>query len=981
MLKKQIILFIACALTTIVVKAQQFNFRPLGVQPPAECYQVLQDHKGYLWFSTDKGLYKYNGNTLKHFSVGNGLPDNAIFKLYEDSRGHLLFTSLPGIIGYISNDSIVIPKFNKQLSEFLNHGRESIFDLFEDSSHILWVSTNRGFYKTVKPFDYSEIFRVPRLCDSCRADILILDDKKALVAFNHPIKHKTLNHYVITSISINRNNTINTFQFFTKEEERSAPFAKTLLLPNGTLLLSLYTHLIIIQPDGHYTTKTFDEQILFLYQDKTGGVWVGFHKLGVAYYENTLLNTTPYWSLQGYSVSSINEDNEKGIWVSTLEKGIFYTPSKAIIDYSNCPELNKKISAVKVITNKVFVNDYSNSLYSINSSVVNSFDLPKENKPEGVHDFLSLSNTIYYATTTCLLKSDTSLRDWRELKFDKKGFKSLVIVYNMCVSPEHWVYAINMGNLMAIEGDSVHVLDTLPARGRCMCITQQGEIFIGCINGLYKYENQKFIYMGKQNKVLSSKINMLKEDSSGNLWVLTMTSGTALYKNGKILSTISMGNGLPSNNCSDIAFDQNEVAWLGTDNGLCKISPKNNSLVEVFNTHDGLISEEITTLALNNNELWIGTGNGLCMMNTTLAQKNTIPPPVYITSLYVNDSIVPLIETHFSYRSNNFRFKLNGLTFKGDKCNFKYRLLGLDTDWHTTNFFEISYNNLMPGNYQFQAKAINNDGILSTTGTSFSFVIEKPFWKRLWFIMLEIISGVLLIYSFVRYRLNIIHRKEEENIRVNKMLAEYQLTALRTQMNPHFIFNAINSIQHYILENKAELAYGYLTKFAHLIRMMLNNAQEKTLSLQQELEMLTVYVELEKLRFSNGFEFTFIVDEKIDPTDVYIPAMLIQPYVENAIWHGLMNLKGKRNGQLTISVSADEKTLTINIEDNGIGRKMAQELEKRFAHKSIGMELNRKRIELLSSLPENEKAAVTVIDLYDENKEPCGTKILISLAY
>jgi hypothetical protein len=974
-----LIIIAAFALISISVRAQQFDFRPLGIQPPGECYQVLQDHKGYIWFSTDKGLYKYNGSNLKHFSVNDGLPDNAIFKLFEDSKGRLLLTSLSGIVGYVSNDSIIIPGFNKQLSKFLNHGRETIFELYEDSSHILWISSNHGYYKTLKAFDYSEIIPVLLVQDSSRYEVRVFGNKKTMLAFQYLIKSRITKHSITVDIAINRNGFINSIHPTIPENDHLASFGNTLILKNGNILVSLPNHLFIITPNGHFVHKVFKDRVQFLYLDKTGGIWIGFHKLGVAYYNDSSLETEPVWSLKGYSVSSITEDNEGGIWASTLEKGIFYSPSKVIIDYSNQPELNKKISSLSVIGDNIFVNDYTNIFHVINGSIDKPISLPAENDPEGINNFLSFSKTVYMATTVCLFQTDTSLKRWAEISYTYTGLKRHAVIYQLSFSPSHKIYAINLAYLMTLEGDSVKIIDSLPARGRCITVTRQGEIFVGCINGLYKYENHKFKYLGEENKVFTSKVNALKEDSDGNLWVLTMTAGAAIYKNGKILSIISMETGLPSNNCNDVAFDKNKITWLGTDNGVCKIHADKIPAIEVFNSDYGLISDEITKLALHNNELWIGTGNGLCMMNTSLASKNKVPPPIYIASLFVNDSLISPSRVSFPYKLNNFRFQLNGLTFKSDKSHFLYRLTGLDTNWHSTDYFEISFYNLTPGTYQFEAKALNSDGIPSEKAATFFFTIEKPFWLRWWFIFIEILLGGLIIYLFIRSRLVVVHKKEEEKTRINKMLAEYQLTALRMQMNPHFIFNAINSIQHYVLQNNAELAYDYLTKFAHLIRMMLNNAQEKSLSLQHELEMLSLYVDLEKLRFDKGFEFTLTLDENIETDQIYIPAMLIQPYVENAIWHGLMNLKGIRPGKLEVIIKEIPGAIKIIIQDNGVGRKIAKELRKRSTHKSIGMELNNKRLALLSSLPENEKASITILDLFDENNEPVGTVVEINL--
>ncbi|HXB13014.1 MAG TPA: histidine kinase, partial [Bacteroidia bacterium] len=324
-----------------------------------------------------------------------------------------------------------------------------------------------------------------------------------------------------------------------------------------------------------------------------------------------------------------------------------------------------------------------------------------------------------------------------------------------------------------------------------------------------------------------------------------------------------------------------------------------------------------------------------------------------------------------------FRFSISGLTFKDNKPHFIYRLQGLDTSWHSTNTTEISFNQLPPGNYTFEVKAINADNVLSSHAAEFAFIIEPPFWLKWWFITFEILLGAGLAYLFIQMRLKAITAKEEEKTRINKIIAEYEITALRTQMNPHFIFNAINSIQHYVLQNNGREAYNYLAKFSRLIRMMLNNAQEKKLTLHQEIEMLELYIQLEQLRFSGSFRFQLNVDAEIDTEQVYMPAMLIQPYVENAIWHGLMNLKDRTGALLTISITRNETFLKISIEDNGVGRAQAKLLQKDNTHRSIGMELTRKRTEALSKIPGEEKVSIYVIDLYDEQNKPTGTRVEI----
>lgn len=250
--------------------------------------------------------------------------------------------------------------------------------------------------------------------------------------------------------------------------------------------------------------------------------------------------------------------------------------------------------------------------------------------------------------------------------------------------------------------------------------------------------------------------------------------------------------------------------------------------------------------------------------------------------------------------------------------------------------------------------------------------------RRLMTIIAFSVSGLLLVLLTLLIVVNR-YRKKQKKVEFERSMLEYEQQALRAQMNPHFIFNAINSIQKYILKENKQEAYDYLTKFARLIRLVLNNSQEKSLSLQQELDMIDLYVELEQLRFDNKFDFDIKLEEGVNEFDTSVPAMLIQPYIENAIWHGLMNLDNKRRGKLSLNVSKIAGLLKITIEDNGIGREKAKEYKKADSHKSVGMLLTEQRLLMINKIQEYENAKVIVTDLYSDSKEAQGTKVEITI--
>lgn len=252
-----------------------------------------------------------------------------------------------------------------------------------------------------------------------------------------------------------------------------------------------------------------------------------------------------------------------------------------------------------------------------------------------------------------------------------------------------------------------------------------------------------------------------------------------------------------------------------------------------------------------------------------------------------------------------------------------------------------------------------------------AFLNEKA-EKRKLYIVFALGGGLILVILVL---IIADYRRKQQRSEQEKDKAVFELQALMAQMNPHFIFNALNSIQHFILEKGKQEAYDYLAKFSKLVRMVLNNSEDKMVSLQKELELIGLYVELEQLRFNNGFEYQLKISENVNPENIELPTMLIQPYVENAIWHGLMNLKSERKGLLKIDISKANDKLKISIEDNGVGRKLAKQFRKDEMHKSKGMKLSERRLQMINAMKDYENTSVTIIDLPNDS----GTKVEILL--
>jgi tetratricopeptide (TPR) repeat protein len=250
--------------------------------------------------------------------------------------------------------------------------------------------------------------------------------------------------------------------------------------------------------------------------------------------------------------------------------------------------------------------------------------------------------------------------------------------------------------------------------------------------------------------------------------------------------------------------------------------------------------------------------------------------------------------------------------------------------------------------------------------------------KRKLYLLIALTGGLFFLSVLVLFFVRIKNKKEKQVMELAKNKAEFEQKALRAQMNPHFIFNALNSIQHYILSNETQYAYDYLAKFSKLIRQVLVNSEYNTITLKKELELLELYIELEQRRFKNRFEYEIKYERNLPLEEIVIPVMLIQPFIENAIWHGIMNLAETQKGKLLLSIQLEKNVLKICVEDNGVGREKSALLKTNSEHESVGMLFSQKRLEILKSLNEMEMR-VDVSDVHDANGLIAGTKVELFL--
>lgn len=517
--------------------------------------------------------------------------------------------------------------------------------------------------------------------------------------------------------------------------------------------------------------------------------------------------------------------------------------------------------------------------------------------------------------------------------------------------------------------------------------------------GLFRYDekSQLFtLYQHDENDLENSlgafMVNSICKDGLGFIWVATDPGGVSRFdydaSESSAFITLNMENGLPSNQVYSLLEDISGNIWVGTANGLAWIDCRSlriRSFDEEYGLATNYLDLPLASMKEGHIALSAPSGYQSFIPDSILTERHD--PKIIITSFKVFDreysdsiNINFLKKITLPWNDDFFQIEFSSTNFaQVAKNEYAYRLIGFDKDWvNIKNQHSISYTNVPPGSYTLEIKS-GRESHWNEVGVRLEINIIPPFWATWWFRSSLILLTISAIWGAYRWHIANIRREEKLKADFNQRLARTEMAALRAQMNPHFVFNCLSSINHFILINKQEEASDYLTRFSRLIRLILDNSRTETITLSKELETLRLYIEMEQMRFANRFDYQIAVADNIQAEHLDIPPLLIQPYVENAIWHGFMHKKSE--GLLQINIYLQKDVLCIEIEDDGIGRKKAQELKSRSAltHKSHGMQLTTERLSMFQQLF-GIKAMVETTDLSDANRNPTGTRVLIQIA-
>ncbi len=424
--------------------------------------------------------------------------------------------------------------------------------------------------------------------------------------------------------------------------------------------------------------------------------------------------------------------------------------------------------------------------------------------------------------------------------------------------------------------------------------------------------------------------------------------------------------------------------WFSTQYGFYYFNKQQGS-IETFVQSGDIIDNNRkvrrTVSMLHDGRLMVGASDHFVIFDPSALQVAPPPPDVTILGFRAMDSVIhigvergkyaPVTLTH---RQNFISIEFKSLLYHHEPVGYLYQLEGVDEEWVKAGGLLVArYTNLPPGSYLFKVRSVDPAGTFSSGVTTITVNILPAFWQTALFRICCVLLIIVLIYVYFKLRVNAVKKEARRRTAIQQQIAQLEMKALRAQMNPHFIFNALNSIQTFMMKRETEQALSYLGRFARLIRNVLDNSQLNSIPISNELRMMENYLELEKLRFGDQFSYKITVDDELDPDFTDIPTMILQPFVENAIWHGLLHKK--EDGHLSIAFHQQNGSLLCVIEDNGVGRERAvAQRQQGNEHHSRGLQITRDRLALYNRRF-NLDATFDIEDLYDEAGQPSGTRV------
>lgn len=985
-------LSVACAmLFKADLRAQQFGFTqytPEDGLAQSQVRAIAQDAEGYLWFGTLGGASRFDGHSFINHALQEGLPDANVNALLATADGAVWMGAGGALVVFDGRRKRII-----RLPPSALEAR--VLCLLELPGGDVLVGTDgAGLLRChgdsvvqLNGFPSEKAVTVRALVAQPDGTVLVGTRAGAYRWRNGSTAHIPLG----------------------PGEESVGAIA---LAPDGTCWFGTFG-------DGLFGLTSADtlihlqeerglaqNQVRALLVDRRGRLWVGT-KFGCTILENGRLRSfTVHQGMPNDNVWCLYEDRDGGIWIGTDGAGVLRYAGDRFVTWTTAdgPCSDQVMTIVPDMSGDLWLGTYGNGICRRDGmAALTTLDgLPNNTVWCGL---AAPDSTLWFGTTYGLVR----LHRGMVLPLDSARSLSDTRVLALHRDADGTLWCGTREGLVVIPPDPMAPVRVVSKEQRTLlrsvrAIVENGDAHLLATDlGVVRMRNGATEQWSTAQGLCDNTVQCLVVDAKRRTWIGT-TNGLACH-DGERITNIRLGIDFGSNYVDLLLADAEGRIWAGTNNGLFRFHPdsllRDPTIKDHFTSVDGIRGTECNLNAGFKDargRLFFGTNAGLVMYDPARAtmEHEAAPPTVRIIGL--RSFMLPTdwkgqcdsmdtrsglpVDLDLVYRRNHLTFDYTAVALAdAGRVRFQYRLLGFDPDWlPATDARFASYSNLPQGAYTFEVRA-SRDGHQWGTSTAFTFHIAPPYWLRWWFFALCAGGLAAVAFGIMRYRA--VRRGRHEKTRqlmLRSRMLQLEQQALNANMNRHFIFNALNSIQFYINRQDRQAANRYLTSFAKLIRKNLDASQTDTTTLAEELERLELYLVLEHMRFKDKFRYEVVLEPGVDVHQVELPAMMLQPYVENSIWHGILPME--RQGMVGIRVCPGiPGHVRIEIADDGIGVEASRERKNGQAtdHISRGIEITKGRADVLRRLELADIRIVGPEQLHDEQGEPSGTRVTIEL--
>ena len=923
--------------------------------PSNSVYDIFQDSKGFMWFATGKGLCRYDGNNFKTFTADFQTSKSGSC-IAEDAFGRIWYANFDGFLYYVEKGSLkALPQKTS-----LGYYRFGIIqnDLFLIQPEAILVYDLKSLKVKAKH---------------------IINDKEVRFCYATKEKFYVLGNYLY---ELGNKNGI-------KKYKLPEDFYAEIITPiintwNQKLIInSKSTAIYYSFEKGKFSKFKLNNSIDFTQNTAItdDAIWIctpnGMHKIDLLSNQNKT-----YFTDQ--NISYILKDKHNNYWISTLNKGVlfiqdfsnnfidlqprpnslslgknevFIGAEKDLIYKLNCKNLqteiiyesksNHSISQIfaDTINEKVFFNSFKFNILNKNNQITNEFSIAIKDikKVDKKYFSFAASGILGIFCVDKNLKSSWDTIFEKNKKEDFSGFNQALLLNNT--------------NGKSTEYNAINNTIYYATNNGLIAITNDGK------TQELKHKNETLFLV----KIQKYKDNIIGLSTAEKLYSINAENVVTRFKLPEFIAKEKFNR----------FFIRNQYCYLFSTNSVYEYDFETQNTQKVISLSNDI---EATDVILKNNQLFFATSKGIVIKNRNEI-GNFPKPKLIINEIQINGNRREIDQLkELNPDENDIAINFSTLAFvPNESYSVSYKIN--NSEWKTLDLNDknLKLYSLASGNYTIQL-AINHDNLKIDLQT-IQFEIKKPFWLKPIFLFGFGFVFLGLIYAFYKLQILKLEKRNQlllEKVNLEKNLNQSKLKAIKSQMNPHFFYNALNTIQSFILSNDKKQAVSYLSKFSNLTRTILEMTEKETISIAEEVKTLSLYLDIEKARFEEDFNYHILVDNEIDAENIKIPTMLLQPYVENAVKHGLLHKQGEK--AVTIHFQKETEHIKISIDDNGIGRQKSTELNaiKNKNHNSFATEAMQNRVNLLNQY--NQKnISIQYIDKTNLNNQPTGTSVVFEI--